>query len=188
MAVMETRRQEAEEVQSGDCTPQPALPANILRAPACNVSVLVRQAPLMDSLCEGPAGSCPPSSRLAGVTILGSVEHETAAALIALTPINAKAIAPRRVSAAGAAHNHEHKLGAITRLAPWKLPVLLHDRTILIIMMMIIAVAASIQIMDVHQQRLVAKELHFSSLVFDVRRPTRHELQPSGRRPLTMSS
>lgn len=51
----------------------------------------------------------PPSSRLAGLTILGSPEHETtAAALIALTPINAKAIPARRVSTAGAAHIQEH--------------------------------------------------------------------------------
>lgn len=48
---METKRQEAQEVQNGS---RPALPANTKRAPACNASVLVRQALVMDSPCEGP--------------------------------------------------------------------------------------------------------------------------------------
>lgn len=73
----------------------------------------------------------PPSSRL--LTILGSPEHETAAALIALTPINAKAIPPRRVSTAGAARIQEHgfkvwrhhSLGAAVALSAFYITALL---------------------------------------------------------------
>lgn len=104
-----------------------------LQTSASIVSALVRQAPLMDSLREGPAGSCPPSSsssKLAGVTILGSLQHETAAALIALTPINAKVTPPHPNARSALLELHTPrntavKFAAITHSAPWWLPVLL---------------------------------------------------------------
>lgn len=66
--------------------------ANIQRVPACNLSMFVRLGPLMDSLCKRPAGSCPLSSRLSDIMILGSQNMKPGPPLIALTPINAKLI------------------------------------------------------------------------------------------------
>lgn len=47
--------------------------ANIQRAPACNLTMFARQGPLTDSPCKRPAGSCPPSSRLPDMMLLGSL-------------------------------------------------------------------------------------------------------------------
>lgn len=59
---------------------------------SCNLSMFVRLGPLMDSLCKRPAGSCPLSSRLSDIMILGSQNMKPGPPLIALTPINAKLI------------------------------------------------------------------------------------------------